>query len=198
MTEPLWTPSPDRIRDANLTRYRAMLEDRHGLAFPDYPALHRWSVEQREAFWISVWEFCGVIAETRGETVLADGDRMPGARWFPDAKLNFAENLLRRRDGGPAILFRGEDRVRRTVSRAALYDLVSRLARAFEAAGVAAGDRVAGYLPNIPGSHRSHARRGQHRRRLVVVLARFRGRRHTRPVRPDRAQGADRGRRLHL
>ena len=150
MTEPLWTPSPERIRDANLTRYRAMLEDRHGLAFSDYAALHRWSVGEKEAFWISVWDFCGVIAETRGETVLADADRMPGARWFPDARLNFAENLLRRRDGGPAIIFRGEDRVRRTVSRAELYDLVSRLVRAFEAAGVAEGDRVAGYLPNIP------------------------------------------------
>ena len=150
MTEPLWTPSPDRVRDANLTRYRAMLEDRHGLAFPDYASLHRWSVAEKAAFWTSVWDFCGVIAETRGETVLADADRMPGARWFPDARLNFAENLLRRRDDGPAIVFRGEDRVRRTVSRAELHDLVSRLVQAFEAAGVAEGDRVAGYLPNIP------------------------------------------------
>ena len=150
MTEPLWTPSPDRIRDANLTRYRAMLRDAHGLAFPDYASLHRWSVAEKAAFWISVWDFCGVIAETRGDTALADADRMPGARWFPDARLNFAENLLRRRDGGPALIFRGEDRVRRTVSRAALHDLVSRLVRAFEAAGVAEGDRVAGYLPNIP------------------------------------------------
>ncbi len=150
MTEPLWTPSPDRIRDANLTRYLTTMKDRHGLAFADYAALHRWSVENREAFWISVWEFCGVVAETRGKTVLADGDRMPGARWFPEARLNFAENLLRRRDDGPALIFRGEDRIRRTVSRAELYDLVSRLAQAFGAAGVTEGDRVAGYLPNIP------------------------------------------------
>ena len=150
MTEPLWTPSPDRIRDANLTRYLTTMKDRHGLAFADYAALHRWSVENREAFWVSVWEFCGVVAETRGKTVLADGDRMPGARWFPEARLNFAENLLRRRDDQPALIFRGEDRARRTVSRAELYDLVSRLAQAFGAAGVTEGDRVAGYLPNIP------------------------------------------------
>ncbi len=150
MTEPLWTPSPGRIRDANLTRYRAMLKDAHGLAFPDYAALHRWSVGEKAAFWTSVWDFCGMIAETRGDAVLADSGRMPGARWFPDARLNFAENLLRRRDGGPALIFRGEDRVRRTVSRAELHDLVSRLVQAFEAAGVAEGDRVAGYLPNIP------------------------------------------------
>ena len=150
MTEPLWTPSEERVRDANLTRFRAVLEERRGLAFADYPALHRWSVENREAFWTETWDFAGVIAETRGETVLADADRMPGARWFPDARLNFAENLLRRRDSGPALIFRGEDRVRRTVGRAELHDLVSRLAGAFEAAGLGPGDRVAGYLPNIP------------------------------------------------
>ena len=150
MTEPLWRPSEERIREANLTRFRAGLEDRRGLAFEDYPALHRWSVEDREAFWTEIWEFCGVIAERRGDVVLAEADRMPGARWFPDARLNFAENLLRRRDPGPALIFRGEDRVRREVSRAGLHDLVSRLAQAFEAAGIGPGDRVAGYLPNIP------------------------------------------------
>ena len=150
MTEPLWTPSPERIRDANLTRFRAALEESRGAAFADYGALHRWSVENREAFWTAIWDFCGVIAETRGGTVLADADRMPGARWFPEARLNFAENLLRRRDSGPAIVFRGEDGARRALSRAGLYDLVSRLVQAFEAAGVGPGDRVAGYLPNIP------------------------------------------------
>ena len=150
MTEPLWTPSPERIAGANLTRYRRMLADDLGVAAPDYPSLHRWSVENPEDFWCSIWDFCGVIAETRGATVLADGDKMPGARWFPDARLNFAQNLLRRRDDGPAIIFRGEDRVRRTLSHADLYGLVSRLVQAFEAAGVGPGDRVAGYLPNIP------------------------------------------------
>ncbi len=150
MTEPLWTPSPERIAGANITRYRRYLEDELGVEAADYPALHRWSVANRDEFWRSVWDFCGVIAESRGETVLADGERMPGARWFPDARLNFAENLLRRRDDGPAIMFRGEDRVRRTLSHAELYRLVSRLAQAFEEAGVRAGDRVAGFLPNIP------------------------------------------------
>ena len=150
MSETLWTPSVERIRDANLTRFRAALADRRGLVFDDYPALHRWSVENREAFWTEIWEFCGVVAETRGGTVLADGGKMPGARWFPDARLNFAENLLRRGDPGPALIFRGEDRAQRSVSRAELCDLVSRLSQAFEAEGVGPGDRVAGYLPNIP------------------------------------------------
>ncbi|MDE0060695.1 MAG: acetoacetate--CoA ligase [Defluviicoccus sp.] len=150
MSETLWTPSVERIRDANLTRFRAVLAERRGLVFDDYAALHRWSVEHREAFWTEIWEFCGVVAETRGATVLADGEKMPGARWFPDARLNFAENLLRRSDPGPALIFRGEDGSQRSVSRAGLRDLVSRLARALEAEGVGPGDRVAGYLPNIP------------------------------------------------
>ena len=150
MTEPLWTPSPKRIAGANLTRYRRFVEDELSVAAPDYPSLHRWSVENPETFWCSIWDFCGVIAETRGETVLVDADKMPGARWFPDARLNFAENLLRRRDDGPAVIFRGEDRVRRTLNHGELYRLVSRLAQAFEAAGIGEGDRVAGFLPNIP------------------------------------------------
>ena len=150
MTEPLWTPSPERIAGANLTRYRRFLAEEFGVSADSYPALHRWSVARRETFWRSIWDFCAVIAETRGETVLEDGARMPGARWFPDARLNFAENLLRRRDDGAALVFRGEDRVRRTLSRRELYGLVSRLVQAFEDAGVGAGDRVAGFLPNIP------------------------------------------------
>ena len=198
MTEPLWTPSAERIRGANLTRFRAVLEDRRGLAFADYPALHRWSVEKREAFWTAIWDFAGVIAETRGEVVLADGDSMPGARWFPDARLNFAENLLRRRDSGPALIFRGEDRVRRTVGRAELHDLVSRLARAFEAAGLGPGDRVAGYLPNIPEAIAAMLAASAIGAvwsscspdfGLGGMLDRFR---------PDRAQAADNRRRLHL
>ncbi len=150
MTTPLWTPSPKRVAGANLTRYRRFLAERVGAAPPDFAALHRWSVSEPDAFWRSVWDFCGVVAERRGETVLADGGRMPGARWFPEARLNFAENLLRRRDDGPALVFRGEDGRGRTLSHAGLYDLVSRLAQAFAEAGVGEGDRVAGYLPNIP------------------------------------------------
>jgi len=90
------------------------------------------------------------VAETRGERALVDGGRMPGARWFPDARLNFAENLLRRQDGEAAIIFHGEDRVRRGLTFQELYDQVSRLAQALRAAGVGRGDRVAGYVPNMP------------------------------------------------
>ncbi len=150
MSEPLWQPSENRVADANLTRFIAAVADDWGFRAEDFDALHRWSVAEKEKFWQSVWSFTGVIAETRGSVVLADGAAMPGARWFPEARLNFAENLLRRRDDEPAIIFRGEERVRRTVSRNELYELTSRIAQALAAEGVGQGDRVAGYLPNIP------------------------------------------------
>ncbi len=150
MTQPLWRPSPDRAAAAQLTRFIAEVERRWGFAAADFAALHRWSVAHKEEFWRTLWTFGGVVAATRGETVLADGERMPGARWFPEARLNFAENLLRRRDDAPAAIFRGEDRVRRIVSRRELHDLVSRLVQALRAEGVGPGDRVAGYLPNLP------------------------------------------------
>ncbi len=150
MPEPLWRPSPERIADANITAFTARLKDDWGFEAGDYASLHRFSVAEKEKFWLSVWDFCGVIASARGETVLADGEKMPGARWFPEARLSFAENLLRRRDDGPALIFRGEDAAARTMSRKDLYDLVSRIAQALEAEGVGEGDRVAGYLPNIP------------------------------------------------
>ena len=150
MPSPLWTPSPERVAAANMTAFKDRIAAAHGVDLPDYAALYDWSVANLEAFWTAIWDECGVVAETRGERVLVDGDRMPGARFFPDARLNFAENLLRRRDRGDAIVFWGEDRVRRRLSFAALYDSVSRLAQALEAEGVGPGDRVAGYLPNMP------------------------------------------------
>jgi acetoacetyl-CoA synthetase len=116
----------------------------------DYAELHEWSVAQPEQFWRSLWSFCGVIAQVQGEVTLVDGERMPGARWFPQARLNFAENLLRRRDDDVAIIFRGEHRVRRRMTWNELHDTVAQTARALGEAGVQPGDRVAAYLPNIP------------------------------------------------
>ncbi|MGE5823265.1 MAG: acetoacetate--CoA ligase [Bacteroidota bacterium] len=119
--------------------------------FADYAALHRWSVEKSEDFWSLVWDFCGVQG-AKGARRLVDGDRMPGAQWFPDARLNFAQNLLRAPDDSDAIVFWGEDKVKRRLSRRELHALVSRLQQALAAAGVRKGDRVAGYLPNLPES----------------------------------------------
>ena len=150
MSEPLWTPSTERVENANLTRFIAEVNARHGLSLSGYGDLWAWSVEHMEDFWRDFWDFADIKAETRGERVLVDADKMPGARFFPDAKLNYAENLLRRRDDADAIVFRAEDKVARRMSWRELYELVSRLVGALRAAGVKPGDRVAGYIPNMP------------------------------------------------
>ncbi|MFO1321820.1 MAG: acetoacetate--CoA ligase [Burkholderiales bacterium] len=150
MTTPLWTPSPERKARANLTAFARLVADRTGQAFDDYDSLYAWSVREPAQFWSALWDFCEVRSETKGERVLADGDRMPGARWFPDARLNFAENLLRRRDDAPALVFRGENKVKRTLTFAELHDAVSRLAQALQANGVGPGDRVAAIVSNMP------------------------------------------------
>ena len=124
----------------------------HQRSFADYDALYQWSIAEPEAFWREVWSFCGVIGDGPGAITVEQRERMPGARWFPQARLNYAENLLRRNDDAPALIFRGEDRIESSVSFAELRQEVSRLAQALRAEGVEAGDRVAAYLPNIPGA----------------------------------------------
>ncbi|MGH8683546.1 MAG: acetoacetate--CoA ligase [Burkholderiales bacterium] len=147
--KPLWAPSQARIESALITRFaRAAIRD-WGLQLNDYPAFYRWSADHPEQFWQSVWRHCEVRGDP-GRRILADGDRMPGAKFFPDGRLNFADNLLRRRDATDALVFWGEDKVKRRLTHAELYAGVSRLAQALRAAGVTTGDRVAGYLPNMP------------------------------------------------
>jgi acetoacetyl-CoA synthetase len=148
---PLWTPSQDQIDAAPLTAFIKSAQAATGTAFPSYSDLHRWSVENREAFWSLVWDFCG-IAGDKGEHVLADGDRMPGAAFFPDATLNFAENLLKKTGTGEAIVFRGEDKVERRLSWSELHGLVSRLQQLFVSLKVKKGDRIAAMMPNMPES----------------------------------------------
>jgi acetoacetyl-CoA synthetase len=150
MERPVWNPSPERVAAANLTRFIATVNERWKLGIDDYAGLHAFSVEQPERFWLAVWDFCGVRSEQRGERVLEDGDRMPGARWFPQARLNFAENLLWRDDDATAVIGLSEDGGRRVLTFPELRALVSRLARAMRESGVGVGDRVAGYTPNIP------------------------------------------------
>ena len=152
MDTPLWQPSAATIAAANMTAFMRAAESKYGARIPDYATLYDWSIREPAEFWRLVWEFCGVIAEQQGDVVVEDFDRMPGARWFPQARLNFAQNLLRRRDQATALVFWGEDRVQGSVTHAGLYHEVSRLAQALRANGVKAGDRVAGYMPNIPGS----------------------------------------------
>ena len=149
--QPLWTPSPERVAASNMAAFMTFVNDRHATTLAGYAELHRFSVERMEDFWAAVWDYCGVIADTRGDAVIADKAKMPGARFFPGAKLNFAENLLRDRAAqGDAIIFWGEDRVRARLTHAELRDEVSRMQQALAAAGVEAGDRVAAFMPNMP------------------------------------------------
>lgn len=140
MSAPLWTPSPDRLARANLTRF--------GRGRP-YPEIYDWSVSNPIAFWDAMWDFGGVVGE-KGHRIALDLDRMPGTRFFPDARLNFAENLLRHQGDEPAIISRSETGPLRTMSWRELAAESAAVAAALRAAGVGAGDRVAAYLPNTP------------------------------------------------
>ncbi len=150
MSEPLWRPSAERIARSNMSRFIKVVAERSGSPIGDFDALYRWSIADPEAFWREVWRFCGVIGDGPGEVVLEGGDRMPEARWFGQARLNFAENLMRRRDDATAIVFRGEDKVGRRLSFGELYRKVGALAGALAGLGVGRGDRVAGFMPNLP------------------------------------------------
>ena len=147
--EALWRPSADAVATAKLSSFIAAVNLRWQAGCSDYASLWRWSVASPEAFWRSLWDECRVLGES-GASVVEDGDRMPGARWFPQARVNYAENLLRRRDDADALVFWGEDKIRRRLSRGELYVQVSRCAQALKGAGVVQGDRVAAYLPNMP------------------------------------------------
>ena len=152
MKTPLWKPSAERVARANLTSFAARASAKYGVALADYSALYRWSIDEPEAFWREVWTDAGIVGEP-GKRTLVDADKMPGAHWFPDARLNFAENLLKDRsldDRGDALVFWGEDKVKRRVSNAELIASVSRVAQALRAAGVEKGDRVAAYTANTP------------------------------------------------
>ncbi len=151
MTEqqPLWTPSPDRVAASNMTRFIERVNSRHGLKIADYDALYRWSIEHKEDFWCMVWDFCGIVGE-RGERVLVDGDDIEKAKWFPDARLNFAENLLQKRNGDVAMYFRAEDQVEYNLSWQELHLQTASIAAWLKASGLEPGDRVAAYLPNLP------------------------------------------------
>ncbi len=146
----LWRPSAEDIAQANLTRYMRWLADTRGLAFGSYPALWRWSVEQPEQFWGSLWDYFAIVASAPPTAVLVSRT-MPGAQWFPGARLNYAENIFARATAArPMLLFQAEGQPLAERSWAGMRDDTARLAAALRAIGVRPGDRVVGYLPNIP------------------------------------------------
>ena len=147
----LWTPGPERQAGSRLTAFARAADDTASVAERfDYKALHGWSIVHREAFWSRLWDFCSVIGE-KGERILLDGRKTPEAKWFPEARLNFAENLLRERPGrAPCIVFQGESGIRRTLSFTELKREVAAIAAHFSELGVGPGDRVGGYTHNGP------------------------------------------------
>jgi acetoacetyl-CoA synthetase len=150
MAEPLWQPDPEAAQRSQLASFARRAEAISGRTLPDYAALHRWSIDEPGPFWQAVWEHTGVIASTAATAPLADADRFPGARWFPGARLNFAENLLRYRDDRPALISVLETGARRQLSYRELHQRTMSLAGRLASLGVGPGDRVAGWLPNVP------------------------------------------------
>jgi acetoacetyl-CoA synthetase len=149
MTE-IWRPSAARVADANLVRFTACLNARKGLDLHGYEEVYEWSISQPEDFWSELARFADIRADFGAGPVLENRDRMPGARFFPNARLNFAENLLRHRESQAAIVFVNERGIRRELSHRELQQEVARIAVGLRAAGVREGDRVAGFLPNLP------------------------------------------------
>ena len=149
MTAPLWTPSPVRIAESSMDAFRRAAEVKSGGRLPDSAALHAWSIGDPAGFWSLVWDFAQIVGD-KGGGVIENGDAMPGARFFPQARLNFAENLLRRRGESEAIVFRAEDKVERRLSWDDLHSLTSRFQQLFIASGIVAGDRIAAMMPNMP------------------------------------------------
>ncbi len=143
MKNPLWSPSSEYKNGTLLKRFMGFVQQN------SYEDLHTWSIENGEDFWSKVWDFCEVIGDKK-EPYLSNESQMESAAFFPDSHLNYAENLLRRRDEEMAILFWGEDQIKRSITFKQLYDDVSRLAQAMKTFGIQSGDRIAGYVPNTP------------------------------------------------
>ncbi len=152
MTAPLWTPDQARCERTRIYHFMQQLNRTHNLSLDSYDSLYRWSIDNSTAFWSELWDYANVIAAQRGDQILEHPDQMPGARWFPEARLNFAENLLRYRDDRPAVVFRGEDSTRIELTHADLYRQVAQLASALRKQGVTKGDRVSGFMPNVPAT----------------------------------------------
>ncbi|MBF0412483.1 MAG: acetoacetate--CoA ligase [Desulfamplus sp.] len=152
MAKCLWKPSEERIKQTNMYRFMQIVNKTYGKSFSDYDGLYQWSVENIEQFWKLMWDFAEIRYSKTFDKVIDDPKKMPGAKWFEGSMLNFAENLLRFRNDNIALIFRGEDQIRRTLTYNELYNEVSRVAQALKKHGIKPGDRVVGFVPNMPES----------------------------------------------
>jgi len=150
MSKMLWKPSEESIRQTNMYRFMQFINSKYNQKMKDYASLYEWSVQNIPEFWAALWEFAQIIHSAPYEQVVDDLTKMPGARWFSGARLNFAQNLLRFRDERTALIFKGEGQPPVRITYAQLYDEVARMAKSLRAMGIRAGDRVVGFLPNMP------------------------------------------------
>ncbi len=150
MTKPIWKPTPDRIAQSNMLRFINFVAKKNNIHLKDYHELFQWSLSHPEKFWPMIWEFASIKASQSWDQVLVNPKQMLGSQWFTNARLNFAENLLRRRDDKTALIFVNENSTRRSLSYAELFAQVSNLANAFKTQGIKIDDRVAAFLPNLP------------------------------------------------
>ncbi len=150
MGKMLWKPSEEIVQQTNMFRFMNTVNERYGQQFTQYSELYQWSIDHIPDFWALLWEFVQIKASAPYTEVVDDPTRMPGAKWFAGTSLNFAENLLRYRDDRTALIFKGEGLPSTRTSYAQLYEEVARVAAALKAAGVKAGERVVGFIPNMP------------------------------------------------
>ncbi|MCP4680960.1 MAG: acetoacetate--CoA ligase [Desulfobacterales bacterium] len=150
MAKMLWEPSEERVKSTNMYRFMNFVNERYKQNFTEYTGLYQWSIENIPDLWESVWEFTEIKASRKYAQVIDDPGKMPGAKWFPGARLNFAENLLRYRDNQTALIFKGEDQDTTKISYSELYNEVARVAGSLREEGVGIGDRVVGFMPNMP------------------------------------------------
>jgi len=146
----LWQPSEERIKNSNIYRFMGVINEKFNKDFEDYDQLYQWSIENIPDFWAAMWDFAQIKVSRSYEQVVDDITKMPGAKWFQGARLNFAENLLRYRDDHVALIFKGESRDTIQITYAELYNEVSQLAQYLKELGVGPDDRVAGFMPNMP------------------------------------------------
>jgi acetoacetyl-CoA synthetase len=152
MAKLLWKPTEEQVKRSNMHRFMTFINETYQQNFEEYGALYDWSVENIADFWAAFWDFADIIHSKSYDEIIDDATKMPGAKWFPGAKLNFAENLLRYRDDRVALVFKGEDQPSIRMTYAQLYDEVARLAKSLKELGIQPGDRVVGFMPNMPES----------------------------------------------
>ncbi len=152
MSRLLWQPTEERIKSTNMYAFMNKVNKKFLTDFNDYPALWQWSVDHLEEFWETAWDFLDISTFQTYDTVIENPDKMPGAKFFVNSKLNFARNLLKFNDDRPALVFRGEDAIRRVLTYAQLYNEVAQTASSLKKLGIKKGDRVVGFVPNMPES----------------------------------------------